>query len=90
MNYRGKGGASRFAGFFAGGSPIGFFGFLGSFMGVFLGDGGSFLSAGDFVFLERLPSDAARLSAWESCPDKLPKMTWCIIFSPTVRFSQPA
>jgi len=33
---------------------MGFFGFLGSLMGGFLGDGGSFLSAGAFVFLARI------------------------------------
>ena len=43
--------ATRLGDFFDGGSPMDFFGFLGSFMGDFVGDGGSFLSAGAFVFL---------------------------------------
>jgi hypothetical protein len=38
-------------GFFDGGSPMVFFGLLGSFTGDFLGDGGSLLSAGFFDFL---------------------------------------
>lgn len=42
--------ANCFNGFFDGGSPFGFLRLLGSFMGDFLGDGGSFLSAGVFVF----------------------------------------
>jgi hypothetical protein len=46
--------ANRFGGFFDGGSPIGFLRLLGSFMGDFLGDGGSFLSAGVFVFSVRI------------------------------------
>jgi hypothetical protein len=49
--------ATRFGDFFDGGSPMGFFGFLGSFMGDFVGDGGSFLSAGAFVFLVRICLD---------------------------------
>ena len=50
-------GATRFGGFFDGGSPIGFFGVLGSLTGDFLCDGGSFLSAGGFVFLVRICLD---------------------------------
>jgi hypothetical protein len=47
-------GATRFGDFFDGGSPMCFFGILGSLTGDFLGDGGSFLSAGGFVFLFRI------------------------------------
>ena len=50
--------ATCFGGFFVGGSPMGFFGILGSFTGGFLGDGGSFLSAGAVVFV---PTCLARL-----------------------------
>jgi hypothetical protein len=42
---------TRLGGFFDGGSPMVFFGLLGSFTGDFLGDGGSLLSAGFFDFL---------------------------------------